>query len=114
MKKTIMAIAVLFSTFSVASAQEKIHLKTDSTAKVEIVKVVGDTIKVLPNATFIEIGGKIYHYSAFKSFIPIFMSSAEWGEVLNIINTRDYGKTPATVVAQLIQAIGQYLPRQNQ
>lgn len=116
MKKTIMAIAVLFCTFTVATGQDK-KVKTDTAKveKVEIVKAVGDTVIVLPSAKVIEIAGKKYSVDAFKSLIPVFFNAAQWTEILNIINTRSYGLTPATVINQIIQGIGQLLPpQQNQ
>ncbi len=127
MKKlfTILALAVTLS----ATAQEK--PKTDFKASAEkakaatdkelknkidelqMVKISVDTVDVLDAAKFIKIKDRIYPIEAFTKSVPVFLSADAWGAVLEIINSRDYGKIPATTIGQIIQAIGQQLPRKD-
>lgn len=127
MKKvfTILAIAVTLS----ATAQEK--TKTDFKASAEkakaatdkdlkskidelqMVKISIDTVDVLDAAKFIKIKDRIYPIEAFTKSVPVFLSADAWGAVLEIINSRDYGKIPATTIGQIIQGIAQQLPRKE-
>lgn len=124
MKKLLFISALLFAATTFAqekpkpdykAAAEKAKAATDlqfnisanlSTAK-------GDTLTIGDAAKFIVIKDRIYPVAAFTQSVPVFLSADAWGAVLEIINSRDYGKIPATTIGQIIQAIGQQIPRKE-
>ena len=124
MKKLLFISALLFA--ATTFAQEK--LKPDYKAAAEKAKaatdlqfgisanlatVKGDTLTIGDAAKFIVIKDRIYPVAAFTQSVPVFLSADAWGAVLEIINSRDYGKIPATTIGQIIQAIGQQIPRKE-
>lgn len=121
MKKVLFLFAILFATAVTVSAQQTDFKKvakeaakeTDSTyaKKIkELVTVNVDTLIVKDSVKFIQIAGKKYAMVSFKQEVVVFLYPEAWNAVLEIINTRDYGKLPNTFVSQIIQGIGQQLP----
>jgi hypothetical protein len=72
-----------------------------------------DTAVITDKIKFVKIGAAIYPVEAFTKNVPVFMSAQGWDAVLQIINTREYGKLPASVIAEILQAISQQLPKKE-
>lgn len=127
MKKLLFISALFIAATAFAQEKPKTDLKesaekakaaTDKKFEKQIndlqtVKVSVDTVDILEGAKFIKIKERIYPVEAFTKSVPVFLSAEAWGAVLEIINSRDYGKIPATTIGQIIQAIGQQLPRKE-
>lgn len=127
MKKLLFISALFIAATSFAQEKPKTDFKesaekakaaTDKKFEKQIndlqtVKVSVDTVEVLDGAKFIKIKDRIFPVEAFTKSVPVFLTADAWGAVLEIINSRDYGKIPATTIGQIIQAIGQQLPRKE-
>lgn len=129
MKKLLFISALLFALTSFAQdkpktdysklaekskyATDKSFTFADISKTTASAKANGDTLTVLDPTKFIVIKDRIYPVAAFTQSVPVFLSGDAWGAVLEIINSRDYGKIPATTIGQIIQAIGQQLPRKE-
>lgn len=86
--------------------------KVDALADVSK-KANADTLEVSSSVKFIKINNMLIPTAAFSQSVPVFLSAEDWSAVLEIINTRDYAKLPATTIGQIIQAIGQQIPRKE-
>lgn len=133
MKKLFSFLIVIVSVFSFASAQgpksvnddlKKVDAqiakaKVDALSDVSKLNVSGryistaDTLEVSQSVKFIKINNMLIPTAAFTQSTPVFMSVDAWAAVLEIINSREYGKIPATTISQILQAIGQQLPRKE-
>lgn len=129
MKKLLFISALLFAATTFAqekpkpdykAAAEKAKTAVDNELKFapknqskELATAKGDTLTIGDAAKFIVIKDRIYPVAAFTQSVPVFLSADAWGAVLEIINSRDYGKIPATTIGQIIQAIGQQIPRKE-
>lgn len=76
-------------------------------------KANADTLEVSQSVKFIKINNMLIPTAAFIQSVPVFLTADAWAAVLEIINSRDYGKLPATTIGQIIQAIGQQIPRKE-
>jgi len=79
---------------------------------VKVANNQSDTLEVPTTAKFIKINGRLYQAEAFKKSLPVFLLPEAWVAVIEILNTRDYGKLPATTVTQICQGIDQQIPKQ--
>jgi len=124
MKKLLFISALLFAATTFAQekpkpdykvAAEKAKAATDLQFGISsnLATAKGDTLTIGDAAKFIVIKDRIYPVAAFTQSVPVFLSADAWGAVLEIINSRDYGKIPATTIGQIIQAIGQQIPRKE-
>lgn len=124
MKKLLFISALLFAATTFAqekpkpdykAAAEKAKAATDLQFNISanLATAKGDTLTIGDAAKFIVIKDRIYPVAAFTQSVPVFLSADAWGAVLEIINSRDYGKIPATTIGQIIQAIGQQIPRKE-
>lgn len=124
MKKLLFISALLFAATTFAqekqkpdykAAAEKAKAATDLQFGISanLATAKGDTLTIGDAAKFIVIKDRIYPVAAFTQSVPVFLSADAWGAVLEIINSRDYGKIPATTIGQIIQAIGQQIPRKE-
>lgn len=124
MKKLLFISALLFAATTFAqekpkpdykAAAEKAKAATDLqfSSSANLATAKGDTLTIGDAAKFIVIKDRIYPVAAFTQSVPVFLSADAWGAVLEIINSRDYGKIPATTIGQIIQAIGQQIPRKE-
>lgn len=124
MKKLLFISALLIAATSFAqekpkpdykAAAEKAKAATDLQFGISanLATAKGDTLTIGDSAKFIVIKDRIYPVAAFTQSVPVFLSADAWGAVLEIINSRDYGKIPATTIGQIIQAIGQQIPRKE-
>jgi len=124
MKKLLFISALLFAVTAFAqdkpkpdykAAAEKAKAATDLQfcISANLATVKGDTLTIGDATKFIVINDRIYPMAAFTQSVPVFLSADAWGAVLEIINTREYGKIPATTIGQIIQAIGQQIPRKE-
>ena len=112
MKKLLFISALLFAVTAFAQDKPKPDYKA-AAEKAKAATVKGDTLTIGDATKFIVIKDRIYPMAAFTQSVPVFLSADAWGAVLEIINTREYGKIPATTIGQIIQAIGQQLPRKE-
>ena len=86
--------------------------KVDALADVSK-KANADTLEVSQSVKFIKINNMLIPTAAFIQSVPVFLPAEAWLAVLEIINTRKYGDIPVTTISQIIQAIGQQLPRKE-
>lgn len=130
MKKTITILAVLMIT-ATAFSQEKPKLDynklaakaksetdkafnfTNGSEAIQLGRLTSDTLTVTEAAKFIKINGRLLPVEAFTKSVPVFLSADAWNAVLQIIDSRDYGKISAMTIGQIIQAIGQQLPQKS-
>lgn len=130
MKKTITILAVLMITATAFSQEKpkpdynklaaKAKVETDKAFKltngseaIELGRLKSDTLTVAEAAKFIKINGRVLPVAAFTQSVPVFLTADAWYAVLQIIDSRDYGKISAMTIGQIIQAIGQQLPQQG-
>lgn len=95
------------------SLSDRISELADASKLIKYASSKADTLTVLDGTKYVVIKGVIYPVAAFTQSVPVFLSADAWAAVLEIINSRDYGKIPATTIGQIIQAIGQQLPRKE-
>lgn len=121
MKKAILILATVINFSTIASAQtqkpdikavaNKAALTTDKEFGIkaplskQIGKAEGDTLEILKDAKFIKINNMLIPTEAFSKSVPVFLSADAWSAVLEIINSRDYGKLPATTINEIIESI---------
>lgn len=130
MKKAFLFLAISITLCTAALSQEKpkpdfkeIAEKAKAVTDKELSKQIKDlqsvknlnvdTVSVPDSAKYVKIKDRLFPVAAFTQSVPVFLSADAWGAVLEIINSRDYGKIPATTIGQIIQAIGQQLPRKE-
>lgn len=130
MKKTITILAVMMITATAFSQEKpkpdynklaaKAIAETDKALTLinksidnELGRLKSDTLTVTEAAKFIKINGRVLPVAAFTQSVPVFLSADAWNAVLQIIDSRDYGKISAMTIGQIIQAIGQQLPQQG-
>lgn len=130
MKKTITILAVLMITATAFSQEKpkpdynKLAAKaksetdkafnfTNGSEAIQLGRLTSDTLTVTEAAKFIKINGRVLPVAAFTQSVPVFLSADAWNAVLQIIDSRDYGKISAMTIGQIIQAIGQQLPQQG-
>lgn len=129
MKKLFTILAVAFSFTATAQGTKSVNeelkkvdaqiakAKADAIADVSKFNKLSigstDTLEIKPGVKFIKINNMLIPTAAFTQSVPVFLSADAWVAVLEIINTREYGKIPATTIGQIIQAIGQQLPRKE-
>ncbi|WP_438946336.1 hypothetical protein [Sediminibacterium sp.] len=127
MKKALFIVTLLFSVSAFAQEKPKpdfkeiaekakadVDKKLDKKIKeLQSVNISVDTLDIPDSAKYIKIKDRLIPVAAFTQSVPVFLSADAWGAVLEIINSRDYGKIPATTIGQIIQAIGQQLPRKE-
>lgn len=127
MKKALFIGTLLFSVSAFAQEKPKpdfkeiaekakadVDKKLDKKIKeLQSVNISVDTLDIPDSAKYIKIKDRLIPVAAFTQSVPVFLSADAWGAVLEIINSRDYGKIPATTIGQIIQAIGQQLPRKE-
>lgn len=134
MKKAAFIAAFIFSC-AISFAQESTSKKEPSTVTKELAKINAeklaakavdavdkelglkkagsDTLVISDKVKFIQVGDYLIPREAFIKSMPVFLSADAWTAVLEIINSRDYGKIPATTIGQIIQGIAQQLPRKE-
>lgn len=114
MKKTLFIIALALISVVTFSQEKPIEKKTVTNDKKEVTTIhQSDTVTVAGTAKFIKIGDKVWPAEAFSKNVPVFLTTEVWYAILEIINTREYGKNPSTLITQILQAIAQQLPKKE-
>lgn len=130
MKKTITILAVLMITVTAFSQEkpkpdykklaakakaetDKAFNLSDGSESIELGRLKSDTLTVTEAAKFIKINGRVLPVAAFTQSVPVFLTADAWYAVLQIIDSRDYGKISAMTIGQIIQGIGQQLPQKS-
>lgn len=130
MKKTITILAVLMITATAFSQDkpkpdynklaakakaetDKAFNLTNGSEAIELGRLKSDTLTVTDAAKFIKINGRVLPVAAFTQSVPVFLTADAWYAVLQIIDSRDYGKISAMTIGQIIQGIGQQLPQKG-
>lgn len=130
MKKTITILAVSLITATAFSQEKpkpdynKLAAKakaetdkafniTNGSESIELGRLKSDTLTVNEAAKFIKINGRVLPVAAFTQSVPVFLNADAWNAVLQIIDSREYGKIPAMTIGQIIQAIAQQIPQKS-